>query len=1725
MRVCANSVAALILFCISGIVSATPQLTFGPLGQGVQDGTAPFGNVDLTPCASATDTAIAGVDCGDNNRVVRSQDIATHLWSVSANGGPPTVPNGDPILDDVVIEQTITPSENAVISFEELPAICKASNGGGTNPPSAIVDNNDGSWTMTCNLGPFSEGQAKLFTVGVKPSGLSWNGSTYTTTQRVYSLDSDGNSNSTANTYVDNTPITISSAPAYDLIHSLSTTHPIRRSSVTTMDVGQGVEPGFLAYQNIRLAATRQVGVESVTQPIVINDTFVGRSGSENGPIYPLEFHIVACAPNIYGWSGEVLGTYHSTSVPNRRVLNSGTCSYERDNAADPTSTSFTVTLEGADLSGDHYPTEGYGSVDLSAGPYYVMNHYVRIFVPFRSIDMVDGVLDNSGVAYLSSQLNGFDPISPSGTSNFGTGVEPGYNGADIGADRSNNILSPAEFLLVPRGAFSKRNVLTANNAGTPTSYTGSTYHAGDGEREPGQFHAGWVYTTNNGTVSLNNPNLCDVFDNTTQKLADRGNIGATAGSYAYIGTAATSGFDYTNYVVEYANIDTSGDDPLDGNGDGSLDKDVSSGRYNGNWSKLAAARCENGSATSGWHSNPTQVTDVLDGTSGLDAVNAVRVVLSPAAIAAGVALDPAHSLRLIVPLEARDRFNKGPHDGQLIPVGTVMPNFGGFKSDEWANSWTGRNYEPAPQNSSQDGDRVTLVRLKLTLDSESLTPVATPGQTASVLAGNQIVWKVTTALQSLQSPPSDGTNVQIISELPPEATYNAACTAAQTDGTPAGQVLFDTDRDGNSSPGSTLLIWNLGDVTANTVIAPRVICTDSDPLVPNGTSVVLYSEIRADNVITDLVFRSDTHTITLEQTGEVKVSKTVDVPLDDQGDTQIFNLSWSNFSKSIKIVKPVIIDVFPYNGDTLTPPSNFTGRYELVGEPTMKWTDDTTPTGSDPFPEMGVWYYTADNPGTIETDPDANAAANTTNWCLEGQFTTANCPTGFADVTAIKFISNYDLEKDGDPRQGMTASVTMLAGDSSGDPALINKSGDKYTNQFSFDSVTLPPAQYLKSNYKTVTISSFAVGDLVFADMDGNGKYDPSIDYPAPDGTVVNLRNADGSLEATTTTGLEKPGRYLFEKLARGNYYVEIPSSEFQPNKTMWNWQPASPAGAENDEKNEADDQHAFTTGSALVNGVRSNTITLSSDAAPPGGVPKGHEPLGDNTALLTNDTFDEFSNYTLDMGLRPLVYEVSGTVWNDTDNNGIRANSELGIAGVTVVLRGAPYAGAASRCISVDTDANGNYSFGSVIPGSYTLIESDASAVPFGTATCPPVASDPNGFISTTPNTRQITVHNADVKRQDFGDSGGIIIKGNVFGDNGLGGGTSVNGIQESTERGIGGVTVKATNASGTLYDKTITATDGSYELHVPGGATVINITESNLTGYVSTGATIGNSAGAYDLNTDTIRFSVISGVRTYTGLDFGDVKTVIFEPNHQSEILPGNVVFYAHKFSTPAQGVVKFTTPVADLNTASGWSHLIYRDANCNGVLDGAEANTAINGMSIGVGVNGNICIINKVYAPANVPARDRYRVRTDADFNYDSPTLAPITLSVTDITTAGQKQVGANPVGESGLELRKSVQNLTTGAALSEDRNMGSPGDILRYRVVYRNKGIGPITGLTVNDNAPAQTVLQGGSADCDLVVTGMTCTPVESGSAVRWEFTGTLPAGAAGRVSFTVKINQ
>ena len=1762
----------LLLIVLSGVsvpVLALPTLGLGPFGPGVQDGSEPF-DADGA-CASDTAIAAAGDDCGEKNNQVRTQDTVTYNWSVTANN----YTTGQSNPENVVFEQILKQSANAVVSFDNIPAVCTEAAGGGTNPVSSITTESNGDIKLTCNLGEFNEGAQLSFSSVVKISGESWNGTNFSSTQRVYSNEDDGiTPNAVTATSADIGPILISSRPRSDLSSSGFRGYYLYGDR----DVGQGVESGYYTWINMRVATDQKTGTESIQQPFDFLLNVTSTKDAVNGDDYTtsgFEYYMVDCFYNRYFWAGEVYGyeAYGASNLAayplNRKVLNSGKCTPERTggNAAP-----YKISIDNADLSGNRFPEAAGGGVDLKAGPYYYTNTVARFFIPMRVIDMSDGELNGSGNIYIKGVLEEFNPTGVSGTPNFNGAPEPGFNGDPMPDGTISNNIAPAyNYILTTKGGFADYAFKTNTDTGAGyTLFVPSSTHSGQGLVAPSQSYPNTLHFGNTGATNLTNPRTCLAFDNTTQKLTDRSNIGATAGTYAYVGTYSASGFDSTNYIVEYGNVNITGDDPLSGG------YNNQTGRYEGDWTNRGLVRCDDDLTT--WTTDPTAVG------SGIDDVNVVRVRLKDS-VADTVALTSAQYIRFVTPLEIRQTFYTGPHDGDLIPVGTVAAAFGSARSDQYWTGWTPaentRAYKPSPETGNTDGDRITVARTASRLDSESLTPVAASGSTTNTIAGKQIVWKVTTAIQSLLDVAPQEEGVQIINELPPEVSYNRDCTATYTDadgnviGTPADLVQYNTDRDGNAKAGYTRLVWNLGTVTANDEIAPRVICTDSDPLVPNGTAVMNYAEIRGDTLISALSVRSDTHTITLEQIGSIQISKEVDSTLDDVNDEQEYVLSWANFAPSFAIDPPTLIDVFPYNGDSNTnnarsPESDYSGVLELIGAPSTTWLD-----GEVDGEPLGTWYYTTDAPETINYDPDNNAS----NWVDE-----AALAGDFSQVTAIKFVSAYKLEKDGDPHQGMKAFYTLKVGDSS-DPEsnFANKPGDKYSNLFTLDTPSLPAEQYLKSNTTTVEIASYYVGDLVFADIDGDLKYTDGVDIPVPDGVVVELRKkSDNSLVDTTTTGTVGRGRYLFKDVGSGDFYIVIPASQFANNAVLRTWDSLVTTAGSDDDLNELEDQDGYKFAAVLSAGVRTNSFTLSATAPLPGDVPKGNEPLGDNVAGFTMSRGDDFTNLTMDIALKPaldfgdapdsygdaghgqpFIPEVYlGAIIPDVElqpqnqaNGGVDALGDnksgkldedglkfLEGVNTTDTQVGAVVSVAnksslpATLIVWLDLDQSGTFDAGEeqteVIAAGFIGVRTLTwTSLPAGTIK--PGNLWVRARISTDDHLDSSNASGAlfDGEVEDYVlvVKGGVNVSGRVFVD------VNSSGVSDAGEAGILRHTVVLYDTVNETCQSTYTNSNGDYSFGaVPAG---------NYQVYQAQGETVPvpkvcapemvvNPPGYESTSPDFLAFKVSAA--DIVGKDFGESKGPVFEPDHQSEVLPGNVVFYAHTFSSPTAGAVRFA-PAADTDTTTGWSQALYRDSNCDGVLNGAEAATPIANMNFGIGAGGRLCIINKVFAAANTPQGQRYKASTNAAFTYAGGTAVAVNLVTNDVTTAGGKVNPAAPptvatpvadeVGESRLKLRKTVENTSQGTGETATSNQAKPGDFLTYRIYYRNTGTGPITDLKVNDAIPDYAGYVLDSAKCDSEPVGLSCVPNVNGNYLNWLFSGSLTGGAQGSVSYEVMVDQ
>lgn len=137
-------------------------------------------------------------------------------------------------------------------------------------------------------------------------------------------------------------------------------------------------------------------------------------------------------------------------------------------------------------------------------------------------------------------------------------------------------------------------------------------------------------------------------------------------------------------------------------------------------------------------------------------------------------------------------------------------------------------------------------------------------------------------------------------------------------------------------------------------------------------------------------------------------------------------------------------------------------------------------------------------------------------------------------------------------------------------------------------------------------------------------------------------------------------------------------------------------------------------------------------------------------NTSLPTGTADDgEVEDYAITIG--DSGYTVSGTVYNDANVNSSH-DAEDGIKDVTVVL----YDTAGNTCRSTKTGADGRYSFSGVQPAvadNYVLYEA-ADESHEAPEACPPVASDPNGYASSTANSQTLTVSTANVSGVDFGD-----------------------------------------------------------------------------------------------------------------------------------------------------------------------------------------------------------------------------------------------------------------------------------------------------------------------------------------------------------------------------------
>lgn len=247
--------------------------------------------------------------------------------------------------------------------------------------------------------------------------------------------------------------------------------------------------------------------------------------------------------------------------------------------------------------------------------------------------------------------------------------------------------------------------------------------------------------------------------------------------------------------------------------------------------------------------------------------------------------------------------------------------------------------------------------------------------------------------------------------------------------------------------------------------------------------------------------------------------------------------------------------------------------------------------------------------------------------------------------------------------------------------------------------------------------------------------------------------------------------------------------------------------------------------------------------------------------------------------------------------------------------------------------------------------------------------------------------------------------------------------------------------------------------------------------------------------------------------------DVTSVVgvssFLTDGAQTVIAGGSVTYSHQFLAGGAGAVSVSAVSIPNPAMAGWSHLLYRDFNCNGVLDGSDAAAVLSG-AVAVAAGDQVCILVKEFVPAGAATGAQDQITVTATLVPAAG--APSNYTRTDLTT----------VGASSMTASKEVRNVSTAGAFGTN-NAALPGQTLEYRVTFTNTGTATLSSVIVNDATPVYTTYVGGSAGCPGLVTRTTCTVIAepanaTAGTIQWSMTGTFAAGATATVSFQVKVD-
>ena len=442
--------------------------------------------------------------------------------------------------------------------------------------------------------------------------------------------------------------------------------------------------------------------------------------------------------------------------------------------------------------------------------------------------------------------------------------------------------------------------------------------------------------------------------------------------------------------------------------------------------------------------------------------------------------------------------------------------------------------------------------------------------------------------------------------------------------------------------------------------------------------------------------------------------------------------------------------------------------------------------------PQSGIEITVTDAGGkTVDgvTDSDGQYELKATDELKGGRyFVVAEIPDSLGDLTPV-------AESDSFAPLSTTVDVTS-------DDQVVRMGVALAGDPEPEESPEPEPAAVPATGERT-TAPRFAVGDLVFRDVNRSGVHDA--DEPAAASVSVQLLDSDGDVVDSTVTSAT--GHYSFDNLTAGTYSVRFAGI---PEGSR-----LAPTGAGNDPATDSNPDYTgvtplFTLGVNERN-VRDVTSADHVDAA--------------------------YINPTIDAGITPLQFAVMDQVWLDVNGDGVQQVTEPG-AGATVSLLSAEGAVLAT---TKATDAEGKYAFTDLEPGRYRVrfdgLPSNRAFTVRSAGSDPTMDSDVDPATGLTPifslsqgapnlmPATDVGIAGVDYVNQTIsaGLVGSYSIGDTVWRD------VDGDGVLDPGDAGINGVTVQLLSINGQVIDSTVTSRSGRFTFSgLPAGSYQVKFTD---------------------------------------------------------------------------------------------------------------------------------------------------------------------------------------------------------------------------------------------------------------------------------------------------------